>query len=200
MCVSTTFTCFSLSETDVFVCNEHGTCIAEDNCTCVAFSGYFGIECKDYLCNGVLAKSDLTCSGHGECVKPENCKCELQWFTKDAGALCAEEIVPIDWRLITYSVLGVGAGLYGCVCLITCLIIVIVFALVGLGGTGLGFIVKEQKRKSLRLSTIAGLPGDQGMIIQQTQPVNPVQVVSSPDGSLLIVNSVPVGNVVMQTN
>ncbi|KAG2392117.1 hypothetical protein C9374_013602 [Naegleria lovaniensis] len=75
---TTVYNCFGLLSNDSNVCNGRGSCIGENNCSCLV--GYFGEDCQNFTCGGISSNlTGVVCSGHGICVDFNTCQCDLNW-------------------------------------------------------------------------------------------------------------------------
>lgn len=69
------FTCFGIPDSDPTVCSGHGTCIAENTCSCN--EGWYGVQCDlPFICFGLPSYDPDVCSGHGSCIAENTCGCE----------------------------------------------------------------------------------------------------------------------------
>jgi len=70
-------TCFGVNHLDSKVCNEHGSCIGNDECSCQ--TQYTGLQCDIPICFGVNGSAtESVCSGFGKCTSPDHCQCPFQ--------------------------------------------------------------------------------------------------------------------------
>mmetsp|Transcript_2941 Transcript_2941/g.4288 ORF Transcript_2941/g.4288 Transcript_2941/m.4288 type:complete len:1320 (+) Transcript_2941:163-4122(+) len=67
--------CFGFSDGNPAVCSSHGTCVAENNCECVA--GYGSNDCSLFTCDGIQEGAAGVCNNRGTCSGPNSCTCNV---------------------------------------------------------------------------------------------------------------------------
>ena len=72
----TSWTCNGVDKNDASVCNSHGTCTAQNVCSCTG--GYTGNNCQiapTWSCSGIDKNNASVCSSHGTCTAQDVCSC-----------------------------------------------------------------------------------------------------------------------------
>jgi hypothetical protein len=78
------FICFGLSATDPNACDGHGTCIANDFCSCQ--TEWTGDQCHIIRqCYGLNYNDPKVCNGGGSCTGPDSCTCKMGY----SGTQCS---------------------------------------------------------------------------------------------------------------
>jgi alpha-tubulin suppressor-like RCC1 family protein len=69
-----TTACFGYLFDDPLVCNQRGTCTAQDTCQCIP--SYYGNDCSIKTCFGINSTDPTVCSGSGTCISLDTCVCK----------------------------------------------------------------------------------------------------------------------------
>jgi hypothetical protein len=80
--VSSSYYCFNIAADDPSVCSYHGTCLAQDSCSCI--NGFTGSNCNTPICFNISGASNNSCSSNGVCAYTDTCNCYPGYF----GAQC----------------------------------------------------------------------------------------------------------------
>ncbi|EFC49939.1 predicted protein [Naegleria gruberi] len=99
------------------VCSGHGTCIANNHCSCRP--GYGGEQCQEISCFNNYPRM-VQCSNHGECIALDTCTC-YDLYTGPNCEQCkqpfheGEHCTPIQCFGVEYSVKSVCSGNGDCI-------------------------------------------------------------------------------------
>jgi hypothetical protein len=78
------YECYDYHKDHFLVCNNKGTCVGPNNCTCD--TGYIGDDCSIPIsCFGIPYYDSTVCSGHGDCTALDNCVCDAEHTGDDCS-------------------------------------------------------------------------------------------------------------------
>ncbi|EFC44940.1 predicted protein [Naegleria gruberi] len=100
--------CNGIENTSPDVCGGRGQCVAPNQCKCTStatgsfceqcVTGYFGLKCGNWTCNGIENTATNVCNHRGSCIAYDNCQCSSRSYGSSCescvglftGALCSE--------------------------------------------------------------------------------------------------------------
>ena len=94
------FECYGIEKDHLNVCNQHGECNPDGNCTCE--SEYFGNVCEKWYCFGILNDDPKVCSGSGKCSNLHYCNCDVNWMF-EIDSKCSPFFLKMLWVWVFLS-------------------------------------------------------------------------------------------------